>query len=60
MNQLKPIFYNEKKGSAQCKSAVMLGGMRVEGTTKIKAKKKNNYELWLKNKCIIKEIFKSI
>ena len=42
-DKLKPIFYNEKKGSAQCKSAVILGGMRVEGTTKIKAKKSRNH-----------------
>ncbi len=42
-DKLKPIFYNEKKGSAQCKSAVILGGMRVEGTTRIKAKKSRNH-----------------
>ena len=42
-DKLKPIFYNEKKGSAQCKSAVILGGMRVEGNTKIKAKKSRNH-----------------
>ena len=40
---LKPIFYNEKKGSAQCKSAVIFAGMRTEGKTIIKAKKSRNH-----------------
>ena len=40
---LKPIYYNEKKGSAQCKSAVILAGMRTEGITIIKAKKSRNH-----------------
>ncbi len=40
---LKPIKYSEKKGSAQCKSAIIFGGMRVKGETKIKAKKSRNH-----------------
>ena len=42
-NNLKPIKYLEKKGSAQCKSSVILGGMRTEGTTIVKAKKSRNH-----------------
>ena len=41
--KLKPIKYIEKKGSAQCKSSVIFGGMRATGTTKIKAKKSRNH-----------------
>tara|TARA_A100000164_G_scaffold240659_1_gene213913 strand:- start:326 stop:1669 length:1344 start_codon:yes stop_codon:yes gene_type:complete len=41
--KLKPINYTEKKGSAQCKSSVLFGGMRVNGTTIIKAKKSRNH-----------------
>ena len=37
-NFSKPIKYYENKGSAQCKSAVIFGGMRANGTTKIKSK----------------------
>jgi 3-phosphoshikimate 1-carboxyvinyltransferase len=33
----------ENRGSAQCKSAVIFGGMRVNGTTTIKAKKSRNH-----------------
>ena len=40
---LKPIKYSENKGSAQCKSAVIFGGMRVKGQTIIKAKKSRNH-----------------
>ena len=40
---LKPIIYTEKKGSAQCKSAVIFAGMRTEGKTIIKAKKSRNH-----------------
>ena len=40
---LKPIKYLEKKGSAQCKSAVIFGGMRTDGETIIKAKKSRNH-----------------
>ena len=41
--ELKPINYLENKGSAQCKSAVILAGMRANGLTKIKAKKSRNH-----------------
>ena len=41
--KLKPIVYQENKGSAQCKSAVMFAGMRAEGQTIIKAKKSRNH-----------------
>ena len=41
--KLIPINYFEKKGSAQCKSAVIFGGMRTNGTTIIKAKKSRNH-----------------
>ncbi len=40
---LKSFTYNEKRGSAQCKSSVIFGGMRAEGTTTIKAKKSRNH-----------------
>ena len=42
-NKLKPFYYEEKKGSAQCKSAVIFGGMRTNGPTFIKAKKSRNH-----------------
>ena len=38
-----PINYFEKKGSAQCKSAVMLAALNTEGVTTIKAKKSRNH-----------------
>ena len=41
--KLKPFYYEEKKGSAQCKSAVIFGGMRANGSTFIKAKKSRNH-----------------
>ena len=41
--KLNPIIYEENKGSAQCKSAVILGGLRVDGLTIIKAKKSRNH-----------------
>jgi len=40
---LKPIKYFENKGSAQCKSSVILAGLRTNGTTFIKAKKSRNH-----------------
>jgi len=40
---LKPIRYNETKGSAQCKSSVILAGLRTNGKTIIKAKKSRNH-----------------
>ena len=42
-NNLKPINYRENKGSAQCKSAVMLASLKTKGTTKIIAKKSRNH-----------------
>ena len=41
--KLNSITYLEKKGSAQCKSAVMFAAMRSAGTTFIKAKKSRNH-----------------
>ena len=41
--KLKPIKYLEQKGSAQCKTAVIFGAMRTNGTTIIKAKKSRNH-----------------
>ena len=38
-----PITYNETKGSAQCKSAVMLAALNTKGETTIKAKKSRNH-----------------
>ena len=42
-NNLKPFKYLEKRGSAQCKTAVIFGGMRTSGTTYIKSKKSRNH-----------------
>ncbi len=42
-SKLKPVKFFEKKGSAQCKSSVIFGGMRSSGTTIIKAKKSRNH-----------------
>ena len=42
-SNLKPFKYFEKRGSAQCKSSVIFGGMKTEGTTIIKAKKSRNH-----------------
>ena len=39
----KPIRYFEKKGSAQCKSAVMFAGLKAKGLTSIKAKKSRSH-----------------
>ena len=47
---LRPINYLEDKGSAQCKSSVMLAALNTPGITKIKAKKSRNHtELLFKN-----------
>tara|TARA_B100000989_G_scaffold245006_1_gene192106 strand:+ start:2932 stop:4257 length:1326 start_codon:yes stop_codon:yes gene_type:complete len=47
---LKPINYFEKKGSAQCKSSVILAALNTPGKTIITAKKSRNHtELFLKN-----------
>ncbi len=46
---LRPINYVENKGSAQCKSAIMLAALNTPGVTKIKAKKSRNHtELFFK------------
>ena len=46
----KGIEYSENKGSAQCKSSVMLAALNASGTTSIKAKKSRNHtELLFKN-----------
>ena len=42
-NKVKPIFFKETKGSAQCKSSVMLASLNTDGTTIIKAKKSRNH-----------------
>ena len=42
-NNLKPITYLEKRGSAQCKSSIIFAGLRTEGTTILKAKKSRNH-----------------
>ena len=39
----KPINYIENKGSAQCKSAIMLAALNTKGKTYIKAKKSRNH-----------------
>ena len=39
----KGIFYKESKGSAQCKSSVMLAALNTSGQTIIKAKKSRNH-----------------
>jgi 3-phosphoshikimate 1-carboxyvinyltransferase len=40
---LNAINYIENKGSAQCKSSVMLAALNASGTTSIKAKKSRNH-----------------
>ncbi len=40
---IRPINYEEEKGSAQCKSLVMLASLLSPGITKIKAKKSRNH-----------------
>ncbi len=42
-SHLKSITYYENKGSAQCKSAVIFGALRSNGTTLIKAQKSRNH-----------------
>ena len=47
---VKGIKYLENKGSAQCKSSVMLAALNASGTTSIKAKKSRNHsELFFKH-----------
>ena len=46
----KPIKYFEKKGSAQCKSSIMLAALKTKGETIIKAKKSRDHtEILFKN-----------
>ena len=40
---IKPIHYLENKGSAQCKSSIMLAALNTDGETFIKAKKSRNH-----------------
>ena len=42
-NSVKGINYLENRGSAQCKSSVMLAALNAPGTTSIKAKKSRNH-----------------
>ena len=42
-SNLNAINYFENKGSAQCKSSVIFGSMRTNGTTFIKSKKSRNH-----------------
>ena len=42
-DKLNAISYFENKGSAQCKSSVILAGLRTDGKTFIKAKKSRNH-----------------
>ena len=49
-NFIKPINYKETRGSAQCKSAVMLAALSANGITKIKSKPSRNHtEILYKN-----------
>jgi 3-phosphoshikimate 1-carboxyvinyltransferase len=42
-NNLKPIKYYEQRGSAQCKSSIILASLKTRGETIIKAKKSRNH-----------------
>ena len=42
-NNLKPIKYYEQRGSAQCKSSIILASLKTRGETVIKAKKSRNH-----------------
>ena len=42
-DNIRPISYYENKGSAQCKSCVMLAALNTPGETFIKAKKSRNH-----------------
>ena len=47
---LKPINYLESRGSAQCKSSVMIAALNTDGNTKLKcAPSRNHSELMFKN-----------
>ena len=46
----KPIIFKENLGSAQCKSAVMIAGLKTRGMTKLKClPSRNHTELMFKN-----------
>ncbi len=56
----KPIKYVEKRGSAQCKTSVMLAALKTNGSTIIKAKKSRDHtELLFKNLKVPMKIKKS-
>ena len=58
-NNPEPIYYQETKGSAQCKSAVMLAALNTNGETIIKAKKSRDHtELLFKYLRLPIKIFK--
>ena len=42
-NFTNPIYYEEKRGSAQCKSAIMLAALNSPGQTVIQAKKSRDH-----------------
>ena len=42
-NKPRPINFYESRGSAQCKSSIMLAALNTQGITKIKAKKSRNH-----------------
>ena len=42
-NYLRPIKYFENRGSAQCKTCVMLASLNVPGKIKIKAKSSRDH-----------------
>ncbi len=41
--KLNPIKFFENKGSAQCKSSIIFGGIKTDGKTVIKARKSRNH-----------------
>ena len=47
--KLKPIRFFEDKGSAQCKSSIIFGGIKADGKTIIKARKSRNHTELLLN-----------
>ena len=42
-NKPRPVSFYENRGSAQCKSSIMLAALNTKGVTKIKAKKSRNH-----------------
>ena len=43
IENLRPITYEETRGSAQCKSSIIFAGMRTKGKTIVKAKKSRDH-----------------